>query len=102
MGKIIILKSEVANQIAAGEVVERPASVIKELIENAIDAQARSIEVRIKNAGLDYIIVHDDGVGMDKDDVLLATKRYATSKLSSADDLFSLKSFGFRGEALPS
>src|SRR6185437_14512336 len=102
MGKIIVLGNDVANQIAAGEVVERPASVVKELIENALDAQASLIEVRIKGAGLDHIMVQDNGIGMDSDDLVLATKRYATSKLRSANDLFLIKSFGFRGEALPS
>src|SRR5580700_11309314 len=102
MGKIVVLSTQVANQIAAGEVVERPASVVKELIENALDAQAKSIEVRVRDGGLGYIVVQDDGLGMDESDVVLATKRFATSKLEKAEDLFNLCSFGFRGEALPS
>ncbi|MCA9507149.1 MAG: DNA mismatch repair endonuclease MutL [Myxococcales bacterium] len=102
MGKIIELSQHVSNQIAAGEVVERPSSVVKELIENALDAEATQIEVRIKDGGLSYIIVQDNGCGMDEDDVRAATKRYATSKISTAHDLESLSSFGFRGEALPS
>jgi len=102
MGKIIELSQQVANQIAAGEVVERPASVVKELVENSIDAQACNIEVRIKNGGYTYIVVQDDGVGMDEHDVKLAIKRYATSKLTMVSDLYNLHTFGFRGEALPS
>lgn len=102
MGKIIELSQHVANQIAAGEVIERPSSVIKELVENALDAHAQCIEVRIKNGGFDYIVVHDDGVGMDEEDVCLAVKRYATSKLTTAVDLDTINTFGFRGEALPS
>ncbi|HXW52964.1 MAG TPA: DNA mismatch repair endonuclease MutL, partial [Myxococcota bacterium] len=102
MGKIVELSQQVANQIAAGEVVERPASVVKELVENSIDAGARNIEVRVKNGGFAYIVVQDDGLGMDEADVRLATRRYATSKLNSVSDLENLHTFGFRGEALPS
>lgn len=102
MGKIIELSPHISNQIAAGEVVERPSSVIKELIENAIDASASNIEVRIKDGGFSYMVVQDDGVGMDESDVTLAIKRYATSKLTEVSDLDRLFSFGFRGEALPS
>lgn len=102
MGKIVELSQHVANQIAAGEVVERPASVIKELLENALDAGASNIEVRIKNGGLSHIVVQDDGWGMDEDDLRLSIKRYATSKLSTVSDLDNISSFGFRGEALPS
>ncbi len=102
MGRIIELSQHVANQIAAGEVIERPASVVKELVENALDADAKNIEVRIKDGGFAYIIVADDGSGMDEDDVKLAVKRYATSKLATVSDLHSLSTFGFRGEALPS
>lgn len=102
MGKIFELSQHVANQIAAGEVIERPSSVIKELVENALDAQAQTIEVRIKNGGFDYVVVHDDGSGMDEEDVCLSIKRFATSKLKVAADLDTIQTFGFRGEALPS
>ena len=102
MGRIIELSHHVANQIAAGEVVERPLSVIKELLENALDADARNIEIRLKDGGLLYLVVQDDGSGMDEEDIVLATKRYATSKLKNAHDLCAISSFGFRGEALPS
>lgn len=102
MGKIIELSQHISNQIAAGEVVERPVSVVKELVENALDAGSTAIEVRIKDGGFSYLVVQDDGSGMDHEDVSLAIKRYATSKISSAHDLHSLTSFGFRGEALPS
>jgi len=87
MGRIIELSHHVANQIAAGEVVERPLSVIKELLENALDAGAKNIEIRLKDGGLSYLVVQDDGCGMDEDDAALATKRYATSKLTNAHDL---------------
>lgn len=102
MGKIIELDMHIANQIAAGEVVERPASVVKELIENSLDAKASSIEVRIKDGGFTHLVVQDDGCGMDESDVLLSCKRYATSKLKTVHDLESMSTFGFRGEALPS
>lgn len=102
MGNIVVLSTEVANQIAAGEVVERPASVIKELVENAIDAKASTIDIQIGGGGLELINVLDNGIGMDEDDLRLATRRYATSKLKNSHDLFSLGTFGFRGEALPS
>lgn len=104
MKKIIILDQHTANQIAAGEVIERPASVIKELIENSLDAKANHFEIRIKNGGLDFMIVQDNGIGIDKEDLSLAFMRYATSKLTKASDLSLglVNSFGFRGEALPS
>lgn len=102
MGKIIELNQHIANQIAAGEVVERPLSVVKELIENAIDAGGNAIEIRIKDGGFNYIVVKDDGSGMDVDDVQLCVKRYATSKLQTVSDLDNLFTYGFRGEALPS
>ena len=96
------LSKDVANKIAAGEVVERPASCVKELVENSIDAQAKNINVSIRNGGLKEILVEDDGIGMDKNDATLAFERHATSKIYDANDLFTIKSLGFRGEALPS
>jgi DNA mismatch repair protein MutL len=102
MSKIRILAENVANRIAAGEVVERPASVVKELLENALDAGARSIRVEIESGGKHMIRVIDDGSGMNHDDALLAFERHATSKLRTADDLLSIGTLGFRGEALPS
>ena len=101
MSRIRILPEVVANKIAAGEVVERPASVVKELLENALDAGAKSIRVETEVGGKRMIRVIDDGHGMAHDDALLAFERHATSKLRSADDLLSISTLGFRGEALP-
>src|SRR5947207_5282440 len=101
MSRIRILPEAVANKIAAGEVVERPASVVKELLENAIDADAKTIRVEVEVGGKRMIRVIDDGHGMSHDDALLAFERHATSKLRSADDLLSIGTLGFRGEALP-
>ncbi len=102
MSRIRILPENVANKIAAGEVVERPASVVKELLENALDAGARSIRVEVESGGKRMVRVIDDGCGMNHDDALLAFERHATSKLANADDLLSISTLGFRGEALPS
>ena len=99
---IHLLPDTVANQIAAGEVIQRPASVIKELVENAIDAGASDIQIIIKEAGRTLIQVIDNGKGMSETDARLCFERHATSKIQSADDLFSLRTMGFRGEALPS
>ena len=102
MSKIRILADRVANQIAAGEVVERPASVVKELLENSVDAGANKIEVEFRNGGKSYIRVEDDGEGMSQDQALLSLERHATSKIREAGDLNYVRTFGFRGEALPS
>src|SRR3954471_17426670 len=98
--RIAVLPSAVADQIAAGEVVERPASVVKELIENALDAGAASIDLAIEDGGRQSIRVSDDGCGMSRDDAVLSLERHATSKIRSAQDLVGVRSFGFRGEAL--
>src|SRR3989442_14695280 len=102
MGKIHRLPADLANQIAAGEVVERPASVVKELVENAIDAGARRLTIQIELGGKKQVRVEDDGEGMDPDDARLAIERHATSKIRRADDLAAIRTLGFRGEALPS
>ncbi len=102
MGKIHVLPEHVANKIAAGEVVERPASVVKELLENALDAGARRIRVQVEGGGKKLIQITDDGCGMVRDDAMLAFERHATSKIRNADDLLNISTLGFRGEALPS
>src|SRR2546428_360240 len=101
MSRIRILPESVANKIAAGEVIERPASVVKELLENALDAGALSVRVEAEAGGKRMIRVIDDGCGMTHDDALLAFERHSTSKLRTADDLLSISTLGFRGEALP-
>src|SRR6202046_4342503 len=102
MGRIRVLSDTVANKIAAGEVVERPASVVKELIENSLDAGATQLRIDIDSGGRRLIRISDDGCGMLRDDALLAFERHATSKLSDVKDLLSIATLGFRGEALPS
>src|ERR687888_2435479 len=102
MGKITRLSTELANQIASGEVVERPASIVKELVENAIDAGARRLKIHIELGGKKQVRVDDDGEGMEPEDARLAIERHATSKIARADDLAAIRTLGFRGEALPS
>src|SRR6185295_11213726 len=102
MNRIKLLPEHVANQIAAGEVVERPASVVKELVENALDAQPTRITVEVQAGGRNLIRVTDDGIGMSRDDALLCFERHATSKIRRAEDLAAITTMGFRGEALPS
>jgi DNA mismatch repair protein MutL len=102
MNRIRLLPEHVANQIAAGEVVERPASVVKELVENSLDAQARIIAVDVQAGGRSVIRVTDDGTGMSRDDALLCLERHATSKIQKAEDLSAISTMGFRGEAIPS
>src|ERR1700684_3924122 len=102
MGKIHVLSERVANQIAAGEVVERPASVVKELLENALDAGSTRIKIQVEAGGKKLIQISDNGCGMVRDDAMLAFERHATSKIKDTDDLLSISTLGFRGEALPS
>lgn len=102
MARVHLLSPTLSNMIAAGEVVERPASVVKELIENSLDASAHHIDIYIEDAGRKKIEIRDDGKGMDKEDAVMAFKRHATSKIQNKEDLFNIETLGFRGEALPS
>ena len=102
MGRILLLPDDVASQVAAGEVVERPASVVKELVENSIDAGATRIEVAVARGGVSLMRIVDNGMGMDRDDALLSLERHATSKIRTGGDLAKIRTLGFRGEALPS
>ena len=102
MGKVKVMTDSLASQVAAGEVVERPSSVVKELIENSLDADAKSIDVIIERGGKSLIKVLDNGEGMSRDDSILSIERHATSKLIKSSDLNNILTFGFRGEALPS
>ena len=102
MADVRILPEIISNRIAAGEVVERPVSIVKELVENSLDAGSTRITIEVNRGGRDLVRVSDNGCGMTRDNALLAIERYATSKIYSNDDLFCIKSFGFRGEALPS
>ena len=102
MAQITVLDQNTINKIAAGEVIERPASVVKELLENAIDAKATAVTVEIRDGGTSFIRVTDNGFGIPKDEIALAFLRHSTSKIQSVEDLFTVSSLGFRGEALSS
>ena len=102
MSKIKVMDEILANKIAAGEVVEKTMNVVKELVENSIDAGSDDIKIELIDSGVKEVKVTDNGIGMDRDDATLAFSRHATSKLKNLDDLFNIESLGFRGEALPS
>ena len=102
MAKINILNEDLKNKIAAGEVIERPASVVKELLENSLDAESTEIKILLKGGGNTSIVVHDNGIGLNQNDLALAFSRHSTSKISQLDDLFNINTLGFRGEALAS
>ena len=102
MKSIKKLDSKLINQIAAGEVVDSPESVVKELIDNSIDAESTSIKIHLKNAGINSITIKDNGLGINKDDLTTSLERFATSKISKQSDLSNISTLGFRGEALPS
>ena len=102
MGKIIQLDDNLSNLIAAGEVVENMASVVKELVENSIDAESKNIKIDLLESGLNEIKVTDDGTGMSKEDMKMSIKRHATSKIKTSNDLYHIGTLGFRGEAIPS
>ena len=102
MSKIEVMNEDLANKIAAGEVVEKTMNVVKELVENSIDAKSSMIKIELVDSGVVEIKVTDDGIGMDKEDAVLCFSRHATSKLRNLNDLFNIASLGFRGEALPS
>ena len=102
MSKIHVMDEILSNKIAAGEVVESVMNVVKELVENSIDAKSTEISIRLKESGIKEIEVRDNGIGMDEADAKLAFSRHATSKIKDLDDLFYIESLGFRGEALPS
>ena len=102
MGNIVLLDELTINKIAAGEVIERPASVVKELVENSIDAKATKIDIDIQNGGISYIRITDNGKGIAPDDMEIAFEKHATSKIRSADDITNVLTMGFRGEALAS
>ena len=102
MAKINILNEDLKNKIAAGEVIERPASVVKELLENSLDAKSTEIKILLKGGGNTSIVVHDNGIGLNQNDLALAFSRHSTSKISQLDDLFNINTLGFRGEALAS
>src|SRR5829696_2105635 len=99
---IRVLEAPVAAHVAAGEVVERPAAVVKELVENALDAGARRVTVSVRGGGIEELVIQDDGGGIPADEIEVAFARHATSKLTTADDLWAIQTLGFRGEALPS